>query len=207
MEIRRHKDFWAGLMFVATGLFFAFWGLTFYELGTAVRMGPAYFPAILGTLLAALGTVVLVRSLGTTGDSSSERVHIPFSIIDLIVAAALFGLGLWLARVTGLSSAYAIVGATAIVVLLTLWRRPDAKALVMITAATFAYGYLMQKLGLVLALAAFVFISASGGPEFRWKETAILAVVLIVFSFLVFVKGLKLPFPIFPEAIRSYVIR
>jgi hypothetical protein len=63
------------------------------------------------------------------------------------------------------------------------------------------YGYVMKPAGLVLATAALVFISAFGGHEFKWKEVIILYVVLIVFSVLVFVKGLTLPFPLWPAAL------
>ena len=52
----------------------------------------------------------------------------------------------------------------------------------LISAGCVVYGYLMKPLGLVLATAALVFISAYGGHEFKWKEVAILFVVLIVFS-------------------------
>ena len=51
VQIKSPKDFWAGLMFIGFGLFFAIWAVTHYQMGTAVRMGPAYFPAVLGGLL------------------------------------------------------------------------------------------------------------------------------------------------------------
>src|SRR5204863_5483174 len=102
-----------------------------------------------------------------------------------------------------ISSDWAIILATAVVVVLTVLYRPDAKGMVLITAATVAYGYLMKPLGLVVATAALVFISAYGGHEFKWKEVAILYVILIIFSVLVFVKGLTLPFPLWPEYFSS----
>jgi hypothetical protein len=58
----------------------------------------------------------------------------------------------------------------------------------------------MKPLGLVGATAALVFISAYGGHEFKWKEVGILFVILILFSYFVFVKGLTLPFPMWPAA-------
>jgi hypothetical protein len=73
------------------------------------------------------------------------------------------------------------------------------RPLVLISAACVAYGYLMKPLGLVLSTAALVFIAAYGGHEFKWKEVTILFVVLIIFSVLVFVKGLTLPFPLWPD--------
>ena len=58
----------------------------------------------------------------------------------------------------------------------------------------------MKPLGLALSTVAPVVISAYGGHEFKWKEVIILSVLLVVFSVLVFVKGLTLPFPIWPAA-------
>ncbi|HET7197198.1 MAG TPA: tripartite tricarboxylate transporter TctB family protein [Burkholderiales bacterium] len=67
MKIKSPKDFWAGVMFIGTGLFFALWAMEFYQMGTAVRMGPAYFPAVLGFLLVVLGGVILAGSFVIQG--------------------------------------------------------------------------------------------------------------------------------------------
>lgn len=150
MRIKSPRNFWAGLMFLAFGLFFAIWAAMSYQMGTAVRMGPAYFPTVLGGLLAFLGLVVLFSSV-TIGGPRVAAFHY----------------------------------------------RP----LLLLLVANVAYGYLMKPLGLVLATAVLVFISAFGGHEFKWKEVTLLYVFLIVFSVLVFVKALTLPFPIWPEAL------
>jgi putative tricarboxylic transport membrane protein len=196
MQIKSPKDFWAGLMFIGFGVFFAVWAYFNYQMGTAVRMGPAYFPTVLGGMLAVLGFLVLIEGFAVEG----AALKLPFNIIDLVVAVAIFALAIWLVRLMGLSSDWGIIAGSLIVTILTIWLRPDAKALVLISAACVAYGYLMKPLGLVGATAALVFISAFGGHEFKWKEVAILYVALIVFSYLVFVKGLTLPFPIWPAA-------
>jgi putative Mn2+ efflux pump MntP len=60
-KIKSKKDFNAGLMFVAFGLVFATVAKN-YPMGTAVRMGPAYFPTILGWLLVILGVIVFIQS-------------------------------------------------------------------------------------------------------------------------------------------------
>ena len=62
MKIKSQKDFWSGLMFVATGLGFA-WGAQFYSFGTSARPGPGYFPLGLGLLLALLGALTLFEAL------------------------------------------------------------------------------------------------------------------------------------------------
>jgi len=205
MQIKNAKDFWAGLMFIATGLFFSIWGATFYQMGTAVRMGPAYFPVVLGMLQTALGVIILIQSLA--GRGGVQTLRLPFNFFDMIVALAIFGVLVYLSQVLGFSSDWAIIGGTIIVSILTVLFRPDAKALIFLTAATIAYGYLMKPLGLILTTAAVVFISAAGGHEFKWKEVTILCIGLIAFSILVFVKGLTLPFPICPDIIENCPIR
>ena len=67
MEFIRHpKDFVAGLMFVAVGAA-AIVIAANYPLGTAARMGPGYFPRILGILLILLGSALALRALRLRG--------------------------------------------------------------------------------------------------------------------------------------------
>jgi len=148
LKIKSPKDFWAGMMFLGVGLFFAVWAAVNYQMGSAVRMGPAYFPAVLGGLLAVLGFVILGGSFAVKGPKVPQ-----------------------------------------------LHFRP----LFMVLASCIAYGYLMKPLGMVLATAVMVVVAALGGHEFRWKEVLMLAVALVVFSVLVFVKALSLPFPLWPD--------
>jgi hypothetical protein len=197
MHIKRPKDFWAGLMFLAFGMFFAVWAIIHYQMGTAVRMGPAYFPTMLGGLLSVLGAIVLFGSLTM---SNGEKLTLPFNIIDLVIVVAIYTVAGYAAKFAGISSDWVIVGATALICVLAIRFRPEARALVLISGACLFYGYLMKPLGLVGATAALVFVSAFGGHEFKWKEVVILYIVLIIFSWAVFVKGLTLPFPIWPEA-------
>jgi len=65
--IRHPKDFFAGLLFVAFGLAALIIGSN-YSLGTAARMGPGYFPRILGILLTLLGAALSLRALKIKGD-------------------------------------------------------------------------------------------------------------------------------------------
>jgi hypothetical protein len=62
VKIKSQKDFLSGLMFLVVGGVFA-WGATSYSIGTGARMGPGYFPMMLGILLAILGAVILMGSL------------------------------------------------------------------------------------------------------------------------------------------------
>jgi hypothetical protein len=197
MKIKGPKDFWAGVMFIGSGLFFAAWAVTHYQMGSAVRMGPAYFPAVLGGLLAVLGLIILLGSLAL-GDETKPAM--PFNLIDLFIVVAIYVAASYLAQAMGVSPDWVIVGATVVVCVLAVVFRPDAQGLALISAGCVFYGYLMKPLGLVVATAALVYVSAFGGHEFKWKEVTILYVILMLFSWLVFVKGLALPFPMWPAA-------
>ncbi|MCC6193940.1 MAG: tripartite tricarboxylate transporter TctB family protein [Burkholderiales bacterium] len=68
MLIRSPKDFWAGLLFVGLGIGAIGIG-SGYTLGTAARMGPGYFPRILGLLLIVLGTIIALRGVRIRGEA------------------------------------------------------------------------------------------------------------------------------------------
>ncbi|UIK04496.1 tripartite tricarboxylate transporter TctB family protein [Neorhizobium galegae] len=55
-----------GLLLVATGLFFAYQSFEL-ELGTALRMGPGYFPFILACALILFGALILFQSMRVDG--------------------------------------------------------------------------------------------------------------------------------------------
>ena len=60
--IKSQQDFFSGLMFTLVGGAFA-WGATSYSIGTGARMGPGYFPLLLGIFLAILGAFITFYSL------------------------------------------------------------------------------------------------------------------------------------------------
>ena len=62
MRIKSQTDFFSGVMFAAVGGAFAI-GATTYNIGDGARMGPGYFPLMLGILLALLGAAVMFQSL------------------------------------------------------------------------------------------------------------------------------------------------
>ena len=89
MKIPRPKDFYAGLLFVAFGVFaiIVAWN---YPLGTAARMGPGYFPRLLGILLIVLGGALSLTALRGRGPPLPGWKWRPVSIVLLSVVA--FGL-------------------------------------------------------------------------------------------------------------------
>jgi uncharacterized membrane protein len=79
LELRNSKDIWAGLMLIGIG------GAAMliarnYPFGTALRMGPGYFPIILGALLIVFGLAILAYGL-----RSRERIAGSWSLRALII--------------------------------------------------------------------------------------------------------------------------
>ncbi|MDV4157450.1 MULTISPECIES: tripartite tricarboxylate transporter TctB family protein [Rhizobium] len=56
-----------GALFIATGAFFAIQSLGL-DLGTAVRMGPGYFPLVLAAVLVLLGAIIFIQALRVEGE-------------------------------------------------------------------------------------------------------------------------------------------
>jgi hypothetical protein len=135
-------------MYMVIGLFFAIVA-TRYTYGTAAKMGPGYFPFWLGTLMAAIGLLVLLRSLSAKA-TIEALPKFNFKVVGLI------------------------------------------------TAAVVVFGILLPKMGFLVAVLALVMIASTASREFSWKVALINAIVLIGFTYSVFVLGLKLQFPILP---------
>jgi len=62
----RSKDLWSGIIFLALGCAAVALGRD-HPMGTAMRMGPAYFPTVLGLILALIGLAVIFRALVRPG--------------------------------------------------------------------------------------------------------------------------------------------
>ena len=91
MKIRDQKNFWSGVMFIAFGLFFVGWARQ-YDMGSAARMGPAYFPTVLGGLLFLLGIIVTIEGLAAKhADGKIEPFN--FRALALVLGSVVaFGL-------------------------------------------------------------------------------------------------------------------
>jgi len=91
MNIKSQKDFFSGLMFMAVGVAFA-WGASTYTVGNGARMGPGYFPLMLGVLLAILGGVITFKAMVVEtmdGDKIGSFAWKPLTFI--ILANLVFG--------------------------------------------------------------------------------------------------------------------
>lgn len=91
----KNKDLLAGLMFVVIGVIF--WvGASNYQLGSAARMGPGWFPSVLGAIMTFLG--VLIAGLGLKNQAqwaATQGIGWTWKpVIILTVAVVLFGFAL-----------------------------------------------------------------------------------------------------------------
>ncbi|GAB3547658.1 tripartite tricarboxylate transporter TctB family protein [Noviherbaspirillum agri] len=140
-RIRNPRDFWSGIIFLVFGVAAVVIGRD-YTMGTAGRMGPAYFPTVLGALLAIIGAISVVRSLLRSG-MPLEKFAIR-ELILILVAVLLFG---FLVRGAGLVVA--------------------VPALIVISAFASAKFRLLPAVLLAAGLTAFailVFVKALGLP-------------------------------------------
>ena len=83
-----NKDFWSGILLAAVGVAAVVIARD-YPFGTALRMGPGYFPSVLGGLLALFGIYFIVKAL-----RSGERIEGNWSLralIGLPLSLVLFG--------------------------------------------------------------------------------------------------------------------
>ncbi|WP_326534148.1 tripartite tricarboxylate transporter TctB family protein [Pseudorhodoferax sp.] len=88
MQIKSRKDFVSGLMFVGVGAAFSL-GAFNYTVGNAARMGPGYFPMLLGAMLAIMGAFVVLGSLRSKRGDGGAIGHIAWKPLLYIVGANL----------------------------------------------------------------------------------------------------------------------
>jgi hypothetical protein len=92
VQIKSQADFYSGLLFIVLGVAFA-WGATNYNVGDAARMGPGYFPLLLGTVMALIGVIVTIKAMvidSIDGDKIGPWAWRP--LVYIIGANFVFGL-------------------------------------------------------------------------------------------------------------------
>ena len=144
---RPGSDLVAGILLVAFGLAGA-WMSVDLRMGTAVSMGPGYFPLMIFSGVALLGLVVAVRGWRGAG-----------------------------AQVAG-----------------PLWR-----PLFCITASLLAFALLIDSAGFVVAGMVSMLLSIKAQKHLNWVRALILSGSTVLATSLIFVVGLKLPFPLWPN--------
>jgi len=117
MNIKSQKDFFAGLMFSVVGGAFAI-GATNYTIGSGARMGPGYFPLILGIVLALMGALVMFRALIVeTADGEKIGRWAWRQVFFILVANLVFGVALGGLPSIGIPPMGLILGIYALVII------------------------------------------------------------------------------------------
>jgi Tripartite tricarboxylate transporter TctB family len=142
--IRHPKDFWTGIIFLFIGLAAIVIGGD-YPMGSAGRMGPAYFPTVLGGLLALIGLIGVIRSFLHDGEAVG-KFYIK-EIVLILAAVLLFG---FLVRGAGL------VPAALVLILMSAYASPKftwgASILLAVGLAVFAVLVFVKLLGLPMPI-------------------------------------------------------
>jgi hypothetical protein len=94
MELRKNKDFWAGMMLIGIGAAAMFISRD-YRFGSTLRMGPGFFPTILSGILIAFGVCIIAVGL-RSGEKIQGRVSLR-ALILLPLSLVLFGILMHLA--------------------------------------------------------------------------------------------------------------
>ena len=119
-------------------------------------MGPAYFPTVLGILLAAIGLIVALLGyfrkapITETGEDTGEIMPFRWNVLFLILGSIL------------------------------------------------VFGLALNTFGLMLSLAAMILIAGLASPDFRFKETLAIILVMDLLSWLIFVYGVGMLVPVWP---------
>jgi hypothetical protein len=92
LKIKSQKDFFSGLMFMVMGIAFA-WGATKYNIGEGARMGPGYFPLMLGILLASIGAFTIFESLVVETEDGEPVGSIAWKPLTFVIGSnVMFGI-------------------------------------------------------------------------------------------------------------------
>ncbi|ATA53587.1 Tripartite tricarboxylate transporter TctB family protein [compost metagenome] len=151
MRIKSQKTFFSGIMFTCVGAAFAL-GANNYNVGSAARMGPGYFPLIVGCLLTVLGLVVIASAFKidtVDGDPVGKIAWKPLGFI--IGANLLFGILLAGLRSIGLPAMGLVLAIYALVIVACMAGAHFSMKLSLILATVLAIGsYLTFIVGLKL---------------------------------------------------------
>lgn len=147
VRIRSQKDFWCGAVFVAIGIAFMVIARD-YRFGSAARMGPGFFPTMLGGLLAGLGLLLSIPGLVRDGEPF-PKLHVR-ALLTILFGIVVFAL---------LMQPLGFVLASVILVLICGFADPDLR--------------FVESAGLAVLLTAFcvgVFVLLLGLPMSLWPD-------------------------------------
>ena len=141
----KSQEFWSGILFASVGVIAVYLAYD-YDIGRPARMGPGFFPLIVGALLIAVGVTLVGVSLVSVGQKVS----------------------------------------------------PISSRVFVAILSVIAFAFLIRPAGLIVAVAATVWISSIAGRGFRLIELILLPAGLAIAVWLIFRVGLGMPVPVLP---------
>ena len=169
MKIKSERDFWSGLMFIVVGVIFAVGAFEY-------NMGPPCNDA----------AAPCAQSLMARFQQLSARPGAGYFPLGLSVVLAILGLVVLFKSLTIETPGGDPVGAFA-------WR-----PMIVVVVAIAAFGALLEPMGLLVAVPITVIIVSFATKGMTWLSILVIAALLTVFSWAVFVAGLKLTIPVLP---------
>jgi hypothetical protein len=151
VKLASQKDFLSGLMFTLVGITFAI-GATNFTVGNAARMGPGYFPLLLGIVLTGLGILVTIQSFKSTATDGDPVGSLAWRPLGFIIGANL-AFGVLLVGVPALGiPAFGLIIATYALVITAGYARPNCSLKESVILATIlavgSYGAFVYALNL-----------------------------------------------------------
>ncbi len=107
-----------------------------------------------------------------------------------------FGLGLILAVLGGLISFSGFVSEAADED--SIWQIPW-RPLLCVAGAIVVFGFLLPRLGFVISFPLMILLTSYASTEFKWHEALLNAGVLTALCYLIFILGLDLNIPLWPN--------
>ena len=143
-----------------------------------------------GLMFVALGLGFAWGSLEYKFGSSARPgpAYFPFGLGLLL---AVVGAAVWFASITVETEDGQLIGAIA-------W-----KPLLIITGAVVMFGFILPRLGMIVSLPLLIIVAALAGDEWHWKDALLNTVILTLGSWLIFIKGLSLVIPLWPNFITG----
>lgn len=137
---RDWPDIFGGVILAAIGAGVTVWAAMHYDMGTLRRMGPGFFPVVLGIVLFGLGLIVALPALAREGVAPKFEIG---AAVAVLAAILIFAFGL---------SRLGLAGATMVTVLVAtlpaprkgwIWRVVLASAVTVLTVVVFSFGLRM----------------------------------------------------------------
>lgn len=162
-----------------------------YDLGTGANMGPGYFPYYLGALLAVLGAILLIKAIGRSADENTRVSVKPLLIFAAIMLFSVAGVAF------GLTPKAALAAGIVAGCVLSIFIGMQTMGLILLSVTLF--GLLVKGLGIVLSLVLLIILSSLASHEARVKEVIANIIFMSILSVGVFIYGLNLQMPIWPD--------